>query len=161
MAIRRPSCTPRPDYNARKSGESTGSGDQVSAAIAQGLGGAANIKDVDCCATRLRCTVIDGSKVDQAILKSTGAAGVVQKGQGVQVVYGPQVNIIKANLEDYLRSGAAQQAAPAVEAAPTEEPARRRPPPMARWSRPSSSAAPSTASPPPSPPLPTRPLPRR
>ena len=77
------------DYNARKSGEGTGSGsgDQVSAAIAQGLGGAANIKDVDCCATRLRCTVIDGSKVDQAILKSTGAAGVVQKGQGVQVVY--------------------------------------------------------------------------
>ena len=108
------------DYNARKSGESTGSGDQVSAAIAQGLGGAANIKDVDCCATRLRCTVTDGSKVDQALLKSTGAAGVVQKGQGVQVVYGPQVNIIKANLEDYLRSGAARQAVPAVEAAPTE-----------------------------------------
>ena len=109
------------DYNARKAGEV--GGDQVSAAIAQGLGGAANIKDVDCCATRLRCTVIDGSKVDQAILKSTGAAGVVQKGQGVQVVYGPQVNIIKANLEDYLRSGAARQAAPAVEAAPTEAPA--------------------------------------
>lgn len=108
------------DYNARKAGESADSGDQVSASIAQGLGGAANIKDVDCCATRLRCTVIDSSKVDQTILKSTGAHGVIQKGQGVQVVYGPQVNIIKANLEDYLRSGAAQQAAPAVEAAPAE-----------------------------------------
>ena len=98
------------DYNARKAGESADSGDQVSASIAQGLGGAANIKDVDCCATRLRCTVIDSSKVDQTILKSTGAHGVIQKGQGVQVVYGPQVNIIKANLEDYLRSGAAQPA---------------------------------------------------
>ena len=108
------------DYNARKAGETADSGDQVSASIAQGLGGAANIKDVDCCATRLRCTVIDSSKVDQTILKSTGAHGVIQKGQGVQVVYGPQVNIIKANLEDYLRSGAAQQAAPAVEAAPAE-----------------------------------------
>ena len=103
------------DYNARKAGESADSGDQVSASIAQGLGGAANIKDVDCCATRLRCTVIDGGKVDQNMLKSTGAHGVIQKGQGVQVVYGPQVNIIKANLEDYLRSGAAGQAAPAAE----------------------------------------------
>ena len=68
------------DYNARKAGESADSGDQVSASIAQGLGGAANIKDVDCCATRLRCTVIDSSKVDQTILKSTGAHGVIQKG---------------------------------------------------------------------------------
>lgn len=92
------------DYNARKE---EGEGDQVSAAIAQGLGGAANISDVDCCATRLRCTVHDAAKVDQQLLKSTGAAGIIQKGQGVQVVYGPQVNIIKANLEDYLRSGAA------------------------------------------------------
>ena len=111
------------DYNARKAGESAGGDDQVSAAIAQGLGGAANIKDVDCCATRLRCTVIDGGKVDQNMLKSTGAHGVIQKGQGVQVVYGPQVNIIKANLEDYLRSGAAGQAAPAAETAPAEAPA--------------------------------------
>ena len=111
------------DYNARKAGESAGGDDQVSAAIAQGLGGAANIKDVDCCATRLRCTVIDGGKVDQNMLKSTGAHGVIQKGQGVQVVYGPQVNIIKANLEDYLRSGAARQAAPAAETAPAEAPA--------------------------------------
>ena len=109
------------DYNARKAGEDQG--DPVSATIVQGLGGAANIRDVDCCATRLRVTVADGGKVDQAVLKGTGAAGVVQKGEGVQVVYGPQVNIIKAHLEDYLRSGAAEKAAPApaVEAAPAAE----------------------------------------
>ncbi len=94
------------DYNAKKAeGENSSA-----AAIAQGLGGADNIQDVDCCATRLRCTVRDGGKVDQALLKTTGAAGVIQKGQGVQVVYGPQVNIIKAELEEYLRSGAAAQA---------------------------------------------------
>ncbi len=94
------------DYNAKKAeGQSS-----TAAAIAQGLGGADNIQDVDCCATRLRCTVRDGGKVDQALLKTTGAAGVIQKGQGVQVVYGPQVNIIKAELEEYLRSGAAAQA---------------------------------------------------
>lgn len=94
------------DYNAKKAeGQNS-----TAAAIAQGLGGADNIQDVDCCATRLRCTVRDGGKVDQALLKTTGAAGVIQKGQGVQVVYGPQVNIIKAELEEYLRSGAAAQA---------------------------------------------------
>lgn len=108
------------DYNARKE---AGGEDQVSAAIAQGLGGAANISDVDCCATRLRCTVHDAAKVDQQLLKSTGAAGIIQKGQGVQVVYGPQVNIIKANLESYLRSGAAeiQQPVAEVEAESQEE----------------------------------------
>ena len=116
------------DYNARKSGEAGGKGgDAVSPVITQGLGGAANIKDVDCCATRLRVTVHDGGKVDQNVLKSSGAAGVILKGQGVQVVYGPQVNIIKANLEDYLKSGAAAEAAPALasgeaaDAAPAEE----------------------------------------
>ena len=94
------------DYNAKKAeGQNS-----AAAVIAQGLGGADNIQDVDCCATRLRCTVRDGGKVDQALLKTTGAAGVIQKGQGVQVVYGPQVNIIKAELEEYLRSGAAAQA---------------------------------------------------
>lgn len=106
------------DYNARKE---QGGEDQVSAAIAQGLGGAANISDVDCCATRLRCTVHDASKVDQQLLKSTGAAGVIQKGQGVQVVYGPQVNIIKANLEDYLRSGAAGAEQTAIQAEPESQ----------------------------------------
>lgn len=104
------------DYNARKAENEASS--NRSAAIAQGLGGAANIKDVDCCATRLRITVHDSAAVDQAVLKSTGAAGVIQKGAGVQVVYGPQVNIIKAELEEYLRSGAAA-AAPAQ--TPTEE----------------------------------------
>ena len=106
------------DYNARKE---QGGEDQVSAAIAQGLGGAANISDVDCCATRLRCTVHDASKVDQQLLKSTGAAGVIQKGQGVQVVYGPQVNIIKANLEEYLRSGAAGAEQTAIQAEPESQ----------------------------------------
>ena len=103
------------DYNARKA--EGNQQDAVSAAITQGLGGADNIKDVDCCATRLRVTVHDGSKVNQAVLKTTGAAGVIQKGEGVQVVYGPQVNIIKAHLEDYLRSGAAAASAPAAQEA--------------------------------------------
>lgn len=107
------------DYNARKAESEASAG--RSAAIARGLGGAANIKDVDCCATRLRITVQDSAAVDQAVLKSTGAAGVIQKGAGVQVVYGPQVNIIKAELEEYLHSGAAAAAPAPAQAEETAE----------------------------------------
>jgi len=76
--------------------------DSVSAAIVRGLGGKDNISDVDCCATRLRCTVADAKKVDDAVLRATGASGVVHKGNGVQIIYGPNVTVIKSNLEDYL-----------------------------------------------------------
>ncbi|MBR4707610.1 MAG: PTS transporter subunit EIIC, partial [Pseudobutyrivibrio sp.] len=90
----------RSDYNAKK--ESMG--DETSEKIANGLGGKANISDVDCCATRLRVTVHKSELVNDALLKSTGASGVVHKGNGVQVIYGPHVTVIKSNLEDYLET---------------------------------------------------------
>ena len=89
------------DVNARRE---AGQADAVSEAITRGLGGKKNISDVDCCATRLRCTVKDASRVNDGILKATGASGVVHKGQGVQVIYGPNVTVIKSNLEDYLET---------------------------------------------------------
>ena len=61
-----------------------------------------NISDVDCCITRLRCTVYDPSLVNEETLKASGASGVVRKGEGVQVIYGPKVTLIKSDLEDYL-----------------------------------------------------------
>ena len=64
--------------------------------ILRGLGGKANVSDVDCCATRLRVTVVDSAKVDDALLKQSGASGVVHKGNGIQVIYGPQVAVIKS-----------------------------------------------------------------
>ena len=70
--------------------------------ITAGLGGKKNISDVDCCATRLRITVFDASKVDDALLKQSGAAGIIKKGNGIQVIYGPKVTVIKSRLEDYL-----------------------------------------------------------
>lgn len=70
--------------------------------ILRGLGGAENLVDVDCCATRLRCTVNDEKKVDEAVLKMTGASGVIKKGNGVQIIYGPQVSVIKSDLEEYM-----------------------------------------------------------
>ncbi len=95
----------RADVNARKENQNnkeTTSNDSISEAITRGLGGKKNISDVDCCATRLRCTVKDASLINDGILKATGASGVVHKGNGVQVIYGPNVTVIKSNLEDYL-----------------------------------------------------------
>lgn len=80
----------------------TGSSDPVSAMILRGLGGLTNVSDVDCCATRLRVTVIDPDKITDALLKRSGASGVIHKGNGVQVVYGPQVAVIKSNLVDFM-----------------------------------------------------------
>ena len=98
----------RADVNARKDGAeketAAADTDSVSAAITNGLGGRKNISDVDCCATRLRCTVKRPELVNDALLKSPGASGVVHKGNGVQVIYGPHVTVIKSNLEDYLET---------------------------------------------------------
>lgn len=82
----------------------TGGGLNISQTIIAGLGGAANISDVDCCATRLRITVLDENQVDDVLLKSSGAKGVIRKGKGVQVIYGPHVTLIKSNLQDCLES---------------------------------------------------------
>ena len=92
------------DVNARReAGTKTAAADDpVSEAITRGLGGKQNISDVDCCATRLRITVNDASKVRDEIIKQTGSRGIVKKGQGVQIIYGPQVTVIKAKLEEYL-----------------------------------------------------------
>ena len=114
----------RADVNARSaaSGSTAPAGDDpVSALIVEGLGGAANLSDVDCCATRLRCTVKDAALVKQDVLKASGASGVICKGDGVQVVYGPKVAVIKAKLEDYLENApktSAATAAPAPATAP-------------------------------------------
>lgn len=70
--------------------------------IVDGLGGAANIDIVDCCATRLRVTVKDHLVINDELIKQTGSKGIVKKGNGIQVIYGPQVTIIKNEIEEYL-----------------------------------------------------------
>ncbi len=89
----------RSDVEARKN---SSAGDELSVAICKGLGGKKNISDVDCCATRLRCTVYKPELVNDGILKSSGASGVIHKGNGVQIIYGPRVTVIKSNFESYL-----------------------------------------------------------
>lgn len=125
------------DYQAKKGTGGTSSAQAVedakSSMIARGLGSKHNITSVDCCATRLRCSVADSSLVNEKILKATGAAGVIVKGTGVQVIYGPQVAVIKSNLETYLETAPDIEPsldAPAEEAKPevkAEEPKKESP----------------------------------
>lgn len=90
----------RDDFNAKRYDKK---GD-ISPLIVQGLGGKANICDIDCCATRLRITVNNPELVSNDILKSTGASGVIANGDGVQIIYGPKVSVIKSKLDDFIAS---------------------------------------------------------
>ena len=111
----------RKDLEAKNDETATNTtSDNRSELIAKGLGGKANISDVDCCATRLRCTVHDASLVSEEILNTTGAKGVVKKGNGIQVIYGPQVTVIKSNLEDYLENSVEEVTASEVVVAPCD-----------------------------------------
>ena len=97
----------RADFNAKPdAGANSSVSDPVSALILQGLGGKKNLSDLDCCATRLRVTVIDENQVNDQLLKQSGASGVIHKGNGIQVIYGPQVAVIKSNLVDFMESPA-------------------------------------------------------
>ncbi len=91
----------RADVEAAKSSKNSEYGE--SPLIVAGLGGKKNISDVDCCITRLRITVFDAGKVVDATLKASGASGIIKKGNGIQVVYGPKVAVIKSKLEEYLK----------------------------------------------------------
>ncbi len=93
----------RKDYEEAKNLDNKSQAN-TSQMIIEGLGGEENIEVIECCATRLRVKVFDASKVIGDILKESGAAGVIVKGNGVQVVYGPKVTVIKSELCDYLVS---------------------------------------------------------
>lgn len=114
----------RKDMNERKanSTEKASDGfDRVSALIVKGLGGKTNLSDVDCCATRLRVTVHNAELVQDSLLKESGASGVIHKGNGVQVIYGPHVSVVKSNLEDFLDTAMADKVDELLgESAPSE-----------------------------------------
>lgn len=90
----------RKDLNEKKAA----GGSTVSMLILKGLGGKANLSDLDCCATRLRVTVKDPALVNDSLLKESGASGVIHRGNGVQIIYGPQVSVIRSDLEEFMDS---------------------------------------------------------
>ncbi|MDC7280780.1 MULTISPECIES: N-acetylglucosamine-specific PTS transporter subunit IIBC [Pseudobutyrivibrio] len=63
--------------------------------ILGGLGGKANIKEIDYCATRVRVEVEDYTQVDEKKIKSSGVPGIVRPSKNtVQVVVGPKVQFV-------------------------------------------------------------------
>ena len=98
----------RADYNAKnQNGDKAENvfqkkSNDTSALILEGLGGKENITSLDCCATRLRVSVVNPELVDDAKLRKSGARGVIKRGIGIQVVYGPQVSVIKSELEEFM-----------------------------------------------------------
>jgi N-acetylglucosamine PTS system EIICBA or EIICB component len=87
------------------------------------LGGNRNIKLVDACTTRLRLEVADDSLVNEPALRSLGARGIVRPSRNaLQVVIGPQAEIVAGEIRQAMTSGeytaigpAVQQSAPPVE----------------------------------------------
>ena len=78
-----------PSTSAPAAAPTASSGDRGSQFVAA-LGGKANLQSVDACMTRLRLTLADPSKVDEAALRALGARGVVRPGgNALQVVVGP------------------------------------------------------------------------
>ena len=63
--------------------------------ILEGVGGKANVTSIDNCITRLRLEVKDRLLVDEKVIKSSGAAGVIRPGKtSVQVIIGPKVQFV-------------------------------------------------------------------
>jgi PTS system glucose-specific IIC component len=69
------------------------------------FGGTSNITNLDNCITRLRVTVADVNKVDQAKLKALGAAGVIVSGNGVQAVFGTKSENMKTDMAELIKAG--------------------------------------------------------
>ena len=79
------------------------------------LGGAANLSIVDACTTRLRLSVVDPGKVSETDLKTIGARGVLKRGAtSVQVIIGPEADIIADEIRTVIAQGGGVEAVPAV-----------------------------------------------
>ncbi len=73
-------------------------------AIIEALGGIKNIEDIDNCATRLRVNIKKIADVNIDALKETGAHNTLVRGKNLQVIYGPSVNIVRVEIDEYLES---------------------------------------------------------
>jgi len=94
--------TPGREETAMEQSSATGS--EMAGKLVIAFGGKENITNLDACITRLRVSVADVGKVDQAELKSLGARGVVVAGSGVQAIFGTKSDNLKTEMDDYIRS---------------------------------------------------------
>ena len=67
------------------------------------IGGASNVTDVDACISRLRLSLVDGSKVDEVAARHAGANGVIRlNNQSVQIIIGPKAELVAAAMQKLL-----------------------------------------------------------
>jgi glucose PTS system EIICB or EIICBA component len=123
--------TPGREVEAERAAGAVGEGG-ISRDLVVAFGGRNNITSLDACITRLRVAVKDQSKVDQAKLKSMGAAGVMVVGSGIQAIFGPLSENMKTGMQEYLRSTSAEADLEPTAAAPAAAAARTAPPASAR-----------------------------
>jgi PTS system N-acetylglucosamine-specific IIC component len=87
-------------------------GDDVAGRFIEALGGAANIREIEACTTRLRLVLGDRARVDARALVELGSLGTVNIGEdGMQVVVGPTADLIAGDIRARL-AGSAQRDAP-------------------------------------------------
>jgi PTS system N-acetylglucosamine-specific IIC component len=83
-------------------------------AFVRALGGAANLREVGACTTRLRLIVEDQSRIDEGGLKALGARGILKpSAEALQVVLGPIADAVAMDI----RTALDRPAAPSTEAA--------------------------------------------
>ena len=70
--------------------------------IVAGLGGRTNIVEIEACITRLRTALCDTALVDEPALRSAGAHGIMRAGSVIQVVVGPDADVIAGDIEELL-----------------------------------------------------------
>jgi PTS system N-acetylglucosamine-specific IIC component len=82
------------------------------------LGGAANLKSVDACTTRLRLVLGDRERVDVEALRRLGASGTVKTGaDGFQVVVGPTADLVAEQIRERLANAQPAAGGSTLEAA--------------------------------------------
>lgn len=99
---------------------------QLATSYIAAVGGTDNLKAIDACITRLRLTVGDSAKVNDAACKRLGASGVVKLNkQTIQVIVGAKAESIGDEMKKVVTRGPVAATAPAgnvASAAPAAKP---------------------------------------
>ncbi|BCL76832.1 PTS glucose transporter subunit IIBC [Jeongeupia sp. HS-3] len=104
----------REDEDVAASGVVEGDRAGMSQQLVLAFGGRKNIQSLDACITRLRISVADPARVDQAKLKALGAAGVMQVGNNMQAIFGTRSENLKTDMQLYLKTAGSEADGPAT-----------------------------------------------
>jgi PTS system N-acetylglucosamine-specific IIC component len=108
---------PSPVYGGNQSAPVTASSNSRAAKYIAALGGASNLTVIDACTTRLRLNVVDSDLVSEPALKAAGARALLRQGKTtVQVIIGPEADLISDEIRQEVDAGVGRAAAPVAAA---------------------------------------------